>query len=337
MKRMADLVGHNLTFRRGRRAVLERASVTVSGGRAGALLGPSGSGKTTLLWLLVGLLKPAGGSVLVRQGVGKPESVEHRRLRLGMVFQQEALWEHLSVDSHLRLVLSGKGLSRRERSRRVDRAAGAMKLSKLRRRLPGELSGGERRCLAIARALVVDPQFLLLDEPLAHLDGPTREELFVLLREAIDRTRAGVLMATHISSEALRICDDVTVLLEGKVVQSGAAEDVYRNPASLQSARVLGLASELSGSAAAGCLSDDGVRLLEGIDSSLAGPARLILRPEDLSFVPDVDGPAEVVRCELIPSGYLLTVRAGGATVHVHARTVMPPGARGRLRFVRGG
>jgi ABC-type Fe3+/spermidine/putrescine transport system ATPase subunit len=271
--------------------VLHDVSLDVARGRCTALLGPSGAGKTTLLWILAGLLTPDGGRL--ERGAG----------RIGMVFQGLGLWNHLTVERHLDVV----GATPSARERLLER----MDLASLRQRRPAALSGGERQRLAIARALAVEPDWLLLDEPMAHLDGTAREDLFDLLREALASvTGAGVLIATHHAGEAMRLADDLAVLIEGRVVQRGTPEEVYRAPASLDAARALGPASLLDGR---------------------------IVRPEDIAFLPDADGSSRVARCAFVGAAYLLRVVAGGddaTTVTCRSEIEITPGTRGRVADV---
>ncbi|NLF29273.1 MAG: ABC transporter ATP-binding protein [Planctomycetes bacterium] len=318
---MERLTGEHLSYRYGDRRVVDDVSLSVAPGRAAALVGASGAGKTTLLWLLAGLLRPLEG----RRRVEGP---------VGMVFQQPGLWDHLTVREHLALVLAGKGLSGARRRRRVDAVLGQMRLADLQRRRPGQLSGGERQRVAIARALAAAPRWLLLDEPLAHLDGTARTELFALLADALRDTGAGILLATHNTAEALRLADDVIIMVDGRIVQQGPAARVYGEPVDLRAARVLGPAGELAGQAAGGVLRVGGQSVLEGLDPSRAGPVRLILRPHMLAFTPAPDGPAAVLRCEFAGDGWLLHVAAGGTVLAVCGRSPLEAGTAGRLRAV---
>ena len=332
------LMGQDLVFGYAGRDVLRGVTVSVRAGRVTAVIGPSGSGKTTLLWILAGLLPPKSGRVVLcdspDQAPTNGQPADFASLRLGMVFQGSALWEHLTVEEHLRLVLAGKGLARSERRRRVDETLARLRLTDLRRRRPGQLSGGERRRLAIARALAADPQWLLLDEPLVHLDGPARADLFELLRQTLAGTRAGVIMATHHAAEAMRLADEIVVLADGAVAQTGPPEEVYRRPASLDVARMLGPASELAGDAAAGVLRCGGLAILKGLPPSLSGPQRMILRPEDVEFRQNNAGPIIVRRCEFDGGGFLLTLDVGGIEVAARHREKVALGTCGRLQLV---
>lgn len=208
-----------------------------------------------------------------------------------------------------------------------------MRLDRLRRRRPGQLSGGEQRRLAIARAMVVEPQWLFLDEPLAHLDGPTRLDLFSLLRDVLADFQPGVLLATHNPSEALRVANRVVVLLDGRIVQQGPAEEVYRHPVSLAGARVLGPADDVAGEALDGVLRRDGLVLLANLPPSLRGPTRLIVRPEQLHFLPQPAGQAKIVRCEFAAGRYSLEVQIDHGCLTACSDRPVAPGTSGQLRL----
>lgn len=250
--------------------VLKDVSLELRPGRVCALLGPSGAGKSTLMWILAGLWRADRGKVTHDGGA------------VGVVFQQPGLWDHLTAEQHLKLV----GASSEVRERVLEQ----MHLTKLRRRRPGAMSGGERQRLSIARALAVAPAWLLLDEPMAHLDGPTRRDLFDLLRDALTQTHAGVLLATHHADEALRLADDTAVLIDGQLAQHGPAHNVYHHPTSLAVACATGTASHFNGQ---------------------------IARPEHLTFTPNPNGDAVIQRCDFVGPGHLLLVRVGENTVTV--------------------
>jgi ABC-type Fe3+/spermidine/putrescine transport system ATPase subunit len=311
---------------------LRGCGVTVSPGKAVVLVGPSGAGKSTLLWLLAGLRKPDDGRVGVVDHAGQCSAIPAGEL--GMVFQQPMLWEHLSVEQHLNLVLAGKGLSRPQRRRQTDATLSRMMLQSFRRRLPGQLSGGERQRLAIARAIVAQPRWLLLDEPLAHLDGPTRAELLDLLREILREIRAGVVLATHNATDALRLGDELCVMLAGEVAQRGTGRDVYRKPIHAAVARVLGPACVLDGWARDGTFrfEENGQPVVTRLDASLSGKVTGLLRPDDLCFHVEEGGPAGIIEVEYLGNGYSLLVDlSGGEPVSVFSKNDFAKGTPGTL------
>ena len=339
---MKRLLAHGLCFRYGRCEVLRDVSLSAQAGKATVLVGPNGCGKTSLLWLLAGLLRPAAGTIeLVEDDsstgadAGQPARSTAEPLRVGMVFQQSALWDHLTARKHLELVLSGLALPAEQRRSRIERTLQQMRLEDLADRRPGQMSGGQRQRLAMARALVIRPPWLLLDEPLAHLDGPIRAEMFDLLRGVLAESGAGVILATHEPAEALRLADQIVLLLQGSLAQAGPAEEVYRHPVSLAAARVLGPACELAGQASRGLLTCDGQTILAGLNAGLTGPARVILRPEDLTFQSDPAGATVVSGSDLAVGGWLVRASAGGQGVIAFSDRPWPAGTRGLLRKKR--
>ena len=336
---MSELIGESLVHRYAGHTVLHGVDVALSPGKVVGLLGPSGSGKTTLLWLLAGLYQPHAGRVFIRRRTDGGEVIEQslgeRRPALGMVFQQPALWDHLTVAQHLHLVLSGQRLDRQERRRRVAEMLAGMKLEALARRRPGQLSGGERQRVAIARALVVAPQWLLLDEPLAHLDGASRDELFDLLRQMLADSAAGVIIASHQATEMLRIADELIVLQQGRVVQAGSCAEVYHRPVSFAAARALAPAWQLAGVARDGVLYEGVVAILADIERALHGSQNLILRPGDVRFEVDTAGPAAVVGCEFAADTYHLRIEVAGQRVVAASDAAIAVSTCGRLRLSR--
>jgi ABC-type Fe3+/spermidine/putrescine transport system ATPase subunit len=222
---MSTLSAKNISFARGGKPVLTGVDFEHESGQVLSILGASGSGKTTLLWLLAGLLKPDRGEI-------NYAGDDSHHPAIGFVFQSAGLWEHLTVESHLDLVLRRLSLSRSDRRKRVERQLAETELTALAKRRPGQLSGGERQRLALARALVIQPRWLLLDEPTSQLDGPSRQALIELLERQLKRAanNAGIIMATHQVDQAFRLSDRVAVLIDGRIAQIGTPGDVYNDP-----------------------------------------------------------------------------------------------------------
>lgn len=269
---MSRVTASDLHFARGARPILRGISFEHHAGRVLTFLGPSGCGKTTLLWLLARLLKPDRGTI----------TYEAAKPSFGMVFQDGGLWEHLSVRRHLETVLRGHGLSRDDISKRINAALERSGLNDLASRRPGELSGGERQRLALARALVVQPQWLFLDEPTSQLDGPARDELIQLLGAQLRSTTAGIFLATHQVDLAMRLSDEIAILHDGIIAQIGPPADVYSKPITFAIAKLLGPASEINS---------------ESIRGYPHRGGRAIVRPQQLQFVPCDSGSARVSGC----------------------------------------
>ena len=313
----------NISKAFGATAAVDGADVTVERGEIVALLGPSGSGKTTLLRVVAGLEVPDRGTVAIGgrvvAGGGIWEEPETRRI--GMVFQDGALFPHLTVARNV-----GFG---DVRAGRVEECLELVGLTDRARSYPHELSGGERQRVALARALAPEPDVVLLDEPFASLDASLRlalrEEVVAILRAA----EASALIVTHDQEEALSLADEVVVMRDGRVEQSGTPVEVYTQPRSRWVAEFLGDAEVLPGTAAGGTLECELGKF--PADSSLAGSVDVVIRPE--SIVLDVArngrsdedgtvvfgsvvsrsfyGPDQLVRLRL-PSGRVIRSRALG-------------------------
>lgn len=292
---------------------LDSVSLELMPGEVCALIGPTGSGKSTLLWLMAGLLAPTAGRVEPCPGT------------LGMVFQDPSLWDHLRVRRHLTLLTRD--------TEHADEVLERTRLVHLARRRPPQLSGGEKQRLAFARALAVRPDWLLLDEPTAHLDGAGRIELLSLLRETLDGTAAGVLLATHHADEAMQYADRIAVVIDGQLVQVGSTAEVYDHPVSLEAARLLGPAFALHGVVRGESLYHGSEELLEGFEAGLSGEHTRIVRPGRVRFRPDPQGPAEVVRPLYQGTHFILDVRVGPFKLQAHHPVGLTAGTRGVLRL----
>ncbi|HVE17335.1 MAG TPA: sulfate ABC transporter ATP-binding protein [Chthoniobacterales bacterium] len=235
----------NLQKTFGNFTALKPTDLRVQSGELIALLGPSGSGKTTLLRLIAGLEFPdgSGGSVFFDGKDVTPLSAYRRRA--GFVFQHYALFNHLNVFENVAFGL--RVLPRRERppepeiKRRVDELIDAVQLSGLQRRLPGQLSGGQRQRVAFARALAIEPEVLLLDEPFGALDAKVRKELRKWLREFHDRIQVTTLFVTHDQEEAFDVADRIVIIDKGSIQQIGSPSDVRAAPANIFVEEFLGL------------------------------------------------------------------------------------------------
>jgi iron(III) transport system ATP-binding protein len=231
-------------------------SFKVEEGRFYTLLGPSGCGKTTTLRCIAGLEKANRGEILVagRKVYSEPEGtfVPAYRRPIGMVFQSYAIWPHLSVFENVAFPLRvGKQrLAGDEVRRKVRSALEQVEMANLEERMATQLSGGQQQRLALARALVREPQVLLLDEPLSNLDAKLRERMRVELRELQRRLRITTLYVTHDQIEALSMSNVVAVMSAGVIVQEGAPRDIYLQPKSKFVANFIGSTNQLVGTIA---------------------------------------------------------------------------------------
>lgn len=218
--------------------VLHTISLDVAGGELVAILGPSGCGKSTLLKVIAGLHPPSSGEVLFNERVVTALAPERRRAP--MVFQKALLFPHMTVEENVGFSLKLRGTPRREAERQVAEALELVRLGTLGKRLPRELSGGQEQRVSLARAIVSEPQVLLLDEPFSALDESLRGELRLLVRDLQRRLGLTTLFVTHDQREAATMANRIALVLDGRLAQVGAVRDFYTAPASVETAQFFG-------------------------------------------------------------------------------------------------
>lgn len=223
-----------LTKRYSETVAVNRVSLSFKAPGLFSILGPSGSGKTTLLRLIAGLETPDQGKIFIdNEEVSTPKKVKPPSARkLSLIFQDLALWPHMTLRDNIKFVISGNGLPKRQIKERVDIVLKWMHLESYDSRYPQKLSGGERQRLAIARALVSEPKYLLMDEPFTSLDPLLIEELkeiILRLKKDFDMT---IIYVTHNIELALNLADRVAVMNKGAVEQVGDREEIIGRPQS---------------------------------------------------------------------------------------------------------
>lgn len=272
----AGLVVRELTARAGS-FTLGPVSIDVPAGRVLVILGPSGSGKTTLLTVIAGLRPSLAGQVHLADRDLTTLPPESRRI--GMVFQDGALFPHLTVRENIRF---GPRAARLADSTGADELLARTGIAHLANRAPRTLSGGERQRVALARALAIQPQLLLLDEPLSALDQPTREDMRGQLRQLLAGPGIPAVHVTHDRDEALTLADDLAIIADGTIRQAGNARDVMSHPADPVAASLLGW-TELG----RGVQETDNLRIgdltLQASEAATgSAPVRIYYRPEDV-------------------------------------------------------
>jgi sulfate/thiosulfate transport system ATP-binding protein len=226
-------------------AALDNVDFDVPSGSLTALLGPSGSGKSTLLRAIAGLDLPDTGTVTIN---GRDVThIPPQRRGIGFVFQHYAAFKHLTVRDNVAFGLKIRKRPKAEIKEKVDNLLEVVGLSGFQTRYPNQLSGGQRQRMALARALAVDPQVLLLDEPFGALDAKVREDLRAWLRRLHDEVHVTTVLVTHDQSEALDVADRIAVLNKGRIEQVGSPTEVYDTPASEFVMSFLGAVSSLNG------------------------------------------------------------------------------------------
>jgi sulfate transport system ATP-binding protein len=224
---MAIEVKH-VSKRFGDFVALEDVSITVGDGALTALLGPSGSGKSTLLRIIAGLETPDTGEVVIGD-----EDVTHAPARtrgVGFVFQHYAPFKHMNVHDNVAFGLSVRKRPKEEIRGRVEELLGLVRLDGLAKRYPSQLSGGQLQRMALARALAVQPQVLLLDEPFGALDAQVRAELREWLRRLHEEIHVTTIFVTHDQEEAMEVAEQIVVMNKGRIEQAGAPRELYESP-----------------------------------------------------------------------------------------------------------
>jgi osmoprotectant transport system ATP-binding protein len=223
---------HRIEKRFAGRIALQSIDLRIPAGRALVLLGPSGCGKSTLLKILLGLVRPDAGEVRFAGEPIDPERARQLRRRMGYVVQGGGLFPHLTARANVTLMARRSGWNPQ---RIAERMAELVALARLPDsaldRFPADLSGGQAQRVSLMRALMLDPEVLLLDEPLGALDPITRFELQEDLHAIFSRLRKTVVLVTHDLGEAVFFADEIVLMREGTIVQRGTAEDLIERPA----------------------------------------------------------------------------------------------------------
>jgi putative spermidine/putrescine transport system ATP-binding protein len=278
----------------GINTVVHGLDLTIERGEFVTLLGPSGSGKTTSLMMLAGFEEPTSGTITL-DGRLLNHVPAHQR-GIGVVFQNYALFPHMSVAGNLSFPLEMQGIGRAERDQRITAALDMVKLGPLGERRPSELSGGQQQRVALARALVFQPKLVLMDEPLGALDKQLREHMQIEIKHIHEQLGVTVVYVTHDQSEALTMSDRVAVFNQGRIQQLATPQDLYERPDNSfvaqfigENNRLAGVIEDISGGR---CL----VRLATGevIDATpvnvttIGAKTVVSIRPERVEFKPEM-------------------------------------------------
>ncbi|HEY4937090.1 MAG TPA: LPS export ABC transporter ATP-binding protein [Puia sp.] len=208
------------------RTVVDHISVNVKQGEIVGLLGPNGAGKTTTFYMVVGLIKPDEGQVFLDdQDITRMPMYKRAQQGLGYLPQEASIFRKLSVEDNIKAILEMTGLPKKDQRVKLEFLLDEFRLNHVRKNNGDSLSGGERRRTEIARALVVDPKFILLDEPFAGVDPIAVEDIQAVVAR-LKYKNIGILITDHNVNETLSICDRAYLLIEGKIFKHGTAEEL---------------------------------------------------------------------------------------------------------------
>jgi lipopolysaccharide export system ATP-binding protein len=208
------------------RTVVDHVSVNVKQGEIVGLLGPNGAGKTTTFYMVVGLIKPDEGQVFLDdRDITRLPMYKRAQLGLGYLPQEASVFRKLSVEDNIRAILEMTGMPKAEQREKLEALLDEFRLHHVRKNNGDSLSGGERRRTEIARALAVDPKFILLDEPFAGVDPIAVEDIQAVVAR-LKYKNIGILITDHNVNETLSICDRAYLLIEGKIFKHGTAEEL---------------------------------------------------------------------------------------------------------------
>ncbi len=239
----------------GKVEVLKTVNQEVRAGEFFTLLGPSGCGKTTLLRIIAGLEIPTSGNVIL--GTDDITSLPANKRHVNMVFQSYALFPHLSIYENIAFGLRSRKINPDDIKRRVEEGIEMLGLGAMRDRMPDQLSGGQKQRVSLARALVNEPDILLLDEPMSALDAKLRAQVQEDLRRLQRKLGTTFIMVTHDQDEALVCSDRIAVMNEGQIVQCGTPEEVYDYPCNKFVAEFLGAANMIKAKRGTGGVETD--------------------------------------------------------------------------------
>lgn len=267
---------------------LKNVSLEVVPGEYLMILGPTGAGKTILLETIAGIYPPDEGKVYLN---GRDiTQLPPRKRNIGMVYQDFMLFPHLNVEENIRYGTRSKNISKQEVSQKVHQLTDLLGITHLLKRHPATLSGGEKQRISIARALIMDPEILLLDEPLSALDTETRAKLRKELRRIHALTQTTMIHVTHSFDEAFLLGNRMAIMNNGEIVQTGQPSEVFRKPNSRFVAQFLGVTNVFQGEAVMDngdpCVNVNGLKIWSA--SIASGKVYASVRPEDIlvSFAP---------------------------------------------------
>jgi putative spermidine/putrescine transport system ATP-binding protein len=307
-----------VTRRYGRITAVDNVHLDIAAGEFFALLGPSGSGKTTLLMLLAGFEKASEGRVLM-SGAAITDVPPHQR-RIGVVFQNYALFPHMTAADNVAYPLKMRGVGRVEREARVNAALALVNLTDRRDYYPSQMSGGQQQRIALARAFVFGPDILLMDEPLGALDRRLRDQMQLELKRIQKELGITVVYVTHDQSEAMAMADRIGVMSGGRLLQVADPETIYAAPTNHFVARFIGECSILQVKSIDGGKGYEIAGARQALPAPATSPFDIVVRPENVVISAAVNAascssfgvPAVIRESTYLGSGWRVALELSG-------------------------
>ena len=291
--------------------VVKDLNLSIGKGEFLTMLGPSGSGKTTCLMMLAGFETATHGDILLD---GKPiNNISPHKRGIGMVFQNYALFPHMTIAENLAFPLEVRKMGKSEREERVQRALDLVQMGEFGGRRPAQLSGGQQQRVALTRALVFEPDLVLMDEPLGALDKQLRETMQFEIKRIADDLGITVVYVTHDQTEALTMSDRVAVFEDGRIQQLAPPDELYEEPKNSFVAQFIGenntlegTIQEIKGDVALVKLDDGSLIDAKPVNVSAAGERTTVsIRPERVEINPDLGADAHTLKAEVLEFIYM--------------------------------
>lgn len=235
----------NIVKKYGNNTIIPNLNLEINEGEFFTLLGPSGCGKTTLLRMIAGFNTIEGGTISFNGKV--INNIPPSKRNIGMVFQNYAVFPHMSVKKNVAFGLTNRKMSKDEINQKVDKVLKSVKMDNLKDRMPANMSGGQQQRIALARAIVIEPDVLLMDEPLSNLDAKLRVEMRTVIRNIQQDVKITTVYVTHDQEEAMAVSDRIAVMKDGIIQQVGTAREIYKRPSNLFVATFIGNTNILDG------------------------------------------------------------------------------------------
>ncbi|MCJ8322424.1 MAG: sn-glycerol-3-phosphate ABC transporter ATP-binding protein UgpC [Rhizobiales bacterium] len=337
---MANVILKKLTKAYGKTEVLHGIDLDVKDGEFVVFVGPSGCGKSTTLRLLAGLEEVTSGEIYI--GDNMVNNLEPKERNIAMVFQNYAIYPHMSVRKNIGFGLRTSKLSKADREKRIDEVAEILSMTDLLERRPSQLSGGQRQRVAIGRAMVRDPSVFLFDEPLSNLDAQLRTQMRLEIKKLHQDIGTTIIFVTHDQVEAMTLADRIVIMKDGHIQQVGTPNEVYQTPKNMFVAQFIGAPSM---NMLAGQLDGDGIKLNQSV-KILARPksdtkdVSIGIRPNALRIAEEGDevlfeGTVSII--EPLGAEALIYVNLGYAEViaTVHGYVHPKPGEKVKLTAVK--